>query len=257
MARIAVTTYRFIDDLTQREVSKAEELETVTLSIDGRVVELDLTTENARHLRKQLNPFMRAGRQANLSRYKTTLKSGRPAWADKPELLGEDPKPAPKPEAPKVEAPKPPAVPPVDPPKPAPVATPATAPGGRSLGEIAAASSLTNGAAAILGTGSVPAARVPDSSEVDDKEPGESGEPIDWAEWAPSPRDNTRRAGAKVRAWCTKKGLTVHPRVIGPKIHKAYKDFYADTSNWAAVPPREDLLTNTSKALADAAQRVR
>lgn len=251
MARIAVTTYRFIDDLTQSEVSKAEELETVTLSIDGRVVELDLTTENARHLRKQLNPFMRAGRQANLSRYKTTLKSGRPDWSDKPELLGEDPKPEPKPEAPKVEAPKPP---PVDPPKPAPVVTPARAEGTRSLGEIAESSSLVNGDKAILGKPAVPAARVPDASETDDKS---TGEVTIWAEWAPDPKDSQRRAGAKVRQWCEKKNLSVHPRVIGPKNHKAYKDFYSNPANWSPIPPREDLMTNTSKALADAAARLK
>lgn len=50
---------QLIDDLTGDEAE-----ETVKFGIDGITYEIDLTAENARKLREQLNPYLEKGRKA-------------------------------------------------------------------------------------------------------------------------------------------------------------------------------------------------
>lgn len=268
MARIEIKSYRYIDDLTKAEVNTAEELEEITFAIDGHAVVLDLTGSNARHLRRQLRPYMRAARPAGLTRVKNSLQAGKPAWVEKDGLL-EDPKPEPKPEAP-----KPPPVAFVEPPqankpepKPATWLEPGEDEGEKvsfvtqtesqaAIRRAAVEAKQEAGARAVTATRPAGATAVPQptrSPEDDEERPVEF-----WAQWAPDPKDKQRKKGEKIRAWCRARGYVIaNGGSIPVAYHGQYQQFYANTANWTKVPPQDDLVTSTGRALASAAERAR
>lgn len=66
--------YTYIDDLSGEEVS-ADDLTTITFSLDGRAFEIDLSTENAAKLTGILEPYVKAGRRQAGSPSSSTRKS--------------------------------------------------------------------------------------------------------------------------------------------------------------------------------------